>query len=110
LFRPVFFRLDAERVHELGIGSLRAGLGSRAIRDAVQKRNSADTSMPVERFGLRFRNPLGIAAGFDKNARVVDQLGALGFGFVEAGTVTLREQKGNEKPRLFRLPADNALI
>jgi dihydroorotate dehydrogenase len=61
-------------------------------------------------FGLRFANPLGIAAGFDKNGVVVDQLASLGFGFVEVGTVTYRPQPGNPRPRLFRLPADHALI
>jgi dihydroorotate dehydrogenase len=67
-------------------------------------------SDPVERFGLTFPNPLGMAAGFDKNGAVVDQLADLGFGFVEVGTVTLEPQPGNEKPRLFRLPEDKALI
>ena len=64
----------------------------------------------IERFGLKFSNPLGIAAGFDKNGVVVNQLAALGFGFVEAGTVTYEPQPGNTKPRLFRLPKDQALI
>src|SRR5690606_22360445 len=64
----------------------------------------------TEVFGLRFANPLGMAAGFDKNAVASDGLARLGFGFVETGTVTIRPQPGNEKPRLFRLPKDNALI
>jgi dihydroorotate dehydrogenase len=65
---------------------------------------------PIERFGLRFASPIGLAAGFDKNGHVVDQLASLGFSFVEVGTVTLKQQPGNPKPRLFRLPEDNALI
>jgi dihydroorotate dehydrogenase len=64
----------------------------------------------LERFGLKFRNPLGIAAGFDKNGRVVNQLASLGFGFVEVGTVTFEPQPGNPKPRLFRLPDEGALV
>ena len=64
----------------------------------------------LKRFGLEFANPIGLAAGFDKNGRVADALSALGFGFVEVGTVTNEPQSGNEKPRLFRLPADHGLI
>ncbi len=66
--------------------------------------------MPVKVFGLEFPNPLGLAAGFDKNGVAVNALAALGFGFVEVGTVTFRPQKGNPKPRLFRLLDDGALI
>lgn len=110
IFRPIFFRLDPENVHELGITALRVGLGTKPARGAALRRWSTDDAAAVERFGLSFANPLGVAAGFDKNARVVDQLAALGFGFVETGTVTLRQQPGNDKPRMFRLPADKALI
>jgi dihydroorotate dehydrogenase len=74
------------------------------------KRLFAVPAIPKERWGLRFRNPLGIAAGFDKNARMVPFLAALGFGFVEVGTVTLRAQPGNPRPRLFRDPPHRALI
>jgi dihydroorotate dehydrogenase len=111
LIRPALFRLPPEIAHELGIDALRFGLGSGAAR-SVANRIYAPTFEfgPVERFGLKFANPLGIAAGFDKNGVVVDQLAAIGFGFTEVGTVTLRPQPGNKKPRLFRLPADNALI
>jgi dihydroorotate dehydrogenase len=63
-----------------------------------------------EVFGLKFKNPVGLAAGFDKNAELIAEMGALGFGFVEVGTVTPLPQPGNPKPRMFRLPADNALI
>ncbi len=94
----------------MGIDSLRVGLGSEFAQRIAAKRFAADSAGEVERFGLTFKNPFGIAAGFDKNGVVVNQLASLGFGFVEVGTVTFHPQKGNEKPRLFRLPEDKALI
>jgi dihydroorotate dehydrogenase len=105
IIRPLLFRLSPETAHEVGIEAMKLGLSSWAAPagDAVDFGE-------IERFGLKFRSPLGMAAGFDKNGVVVDQLGALGFGFVEVGTVTFDPQKGNEKPRLFRLPEDKALI
>jgi dihydroorotate dehydrogenase len=103
LIRPALFALDAERAHELGVKALQLGLAS----PFYMRREDL---LPVERFGLKFPNPIGIAAGFDKNALVFDQLAKLGFGFMEVGTVTLKPQTGNEKPRLFRLPQDEALI
>ncbi|HEY2867627.1 MAG TPA: quinone-dependent dihydroorotate dehydrogenase [Pyrinomonadaceae bacterium] len=108
--RPMLFRVDAERAHELGIKALRLGLVPRPrIGDDVLAR-IREICGPIRRFGLEFSNPLGIAAGFDKNAIIVNQLAALGFGHVEIGTVTSEPQPGNEKPRLFRLPDDRALI
>jgi len=104
LIRPVMFRLDAERAHELGVEALGLGLGS-----VFSSEVNAEFG-EIERFGLKFTSPIGMAAGFDKNGVVVNQLAALGFGFVEVGTVTLKRQAGNEKPRLFRLPEDKALI
>ena len=104
LLRPLMFRLDAETAHEIGIESMRLGLSGLFY-------GGTDESFgDIERFGLRFSSPLGIAAGFDKNGIVVNQLAALGFGFVEVGTVTFEPQKGNPKPRMFRLPEDGALI
>ncbi|MGH9947535.1 MAG: quinone-dependent dihydroorotate dehydrogenase [Pyrinomonadaceae bacterium] len=103
--RPLMFKLDAEGAHEMGIKALEMGLASPFYCDSA-----AGGLGPIERFGLRFANPIGIAAGFDKNGVAVEQLSRLGFGFVEVGTVTLKPQKGNEKPRLFRLPKDQALI
>lgn len=97
--------MDAERAHELGISALRTGLASPFY--------PADPSFgfePIELFGLQFKNPFGIAAGFDKNGVVVEQLASLGFAFVEVGTVTARPQPGNPKPRMFRLPERRALI
>src|SRR5688572_2482436 len=92
LIRPVMFRLDAETAHDLGMFALRTGLvpGSEPARAS-----SDDPSLEIKRFGLNFENPVGMAAGFDKNGIVVDQLAGLGFGFVEVGTVTLRPQQGN---------------
>ena len=104
------FRLDAESAHELAIESLRLALASETSQRIAAERFESNSFPELERFGLRFRSPIGIAAGFDKNGIVFNQLAALGFGFVEVGTVTLRPQKGNEKPRLFRLPEDQALI
>ena len=102
--RPVMFGLDAERAHELGLEALRLGLAAPFANGVASKFGE------VERFGLKFANPLGIAAGFDKNGVVVNQLASLGFGFVEVGTVTFEPQPGNSKPRMFRLPDDRALI
>ncbi|MEP7212719.1 MAG: quinone-dependent dihydroorotate dehydrogenase [Acidobacteriota bacterium] len=110
LIKRSLFRLPAETAHNLGIAALRVGLGTRAARTIAERRFGFDSPETLQRFGLKFNNPLGMAAGFDKNGVVVDQLAAIGFGFVEVGTVTFRPQKGNDKPRLFRLPEDNALI
>lgn len=110
LIRPALFRLDAERAHELGIEALRLGLAAPFAPGPASVPFESGQFQDLERFGLKFPNPLGMAAGFDKNAVVVDRLAALGFGFVEVGTVTYEPQKGNEKPRLFRLPQDHALI
>ncbi len=101
------FGLEAERAHELGMKLLRSGVGGWF----AEPDPSVDPDvLAVERFGLKFKNPLGVAAGFDKNGVAVEQLADLGFGFVEVGTVTLHPQSGNEKPRMFRLPQDRALI
>jgi len=111
LVRPALFALNPETAHEFGIDALRFGLGTAAARNVASRLYGSEFSFgPIERFGLRFANPLGIAAGFDKNGVAVDALAALGFGFVEVGTVTLRPQTGNPKPRLFRLVEDGALI
>jgi len=108
IVRPVLFQLDAETAHEFGVMALRLGLGGSRPSSHSAEQNAVFGS--IERFGLKFTNPLGVAAGFDKNGLVVDQLADLGFGFVEVGTVTFRTQPGNPKPRLFRLPQDRALI
>ncbi|KRE89521.1 dihydroorotate dehydrogenase (quinone) [Frateuria sp. Soil773] len=106
LLRPLLFALDAETAHRLTLYGLgvahRSGLG-RFV--AVPP-----DDVPVTAFGIRFPNPVGLAAGLDKNADHLDALGALGFGFVEVGTVTPRPQPGNDRPRMFRLPAHEAVI
>jgi len=110
LIRPLLFNLSPERAHEFGIEALKIALSSKSAQDFAAKHFACEMFGEIERFGLKFKNPLGIAAGFDKNGVVVNQLSALGFGFVEVGTVTFKPQKGNEKPRLFRLPEEKALI
>lgn len=105
LIRPALFALDAEVAHELGMKGLRSGF-SRSFAGKAPKFDLG----PIQRFGLQFSNPLGMAAGFDKDGVAVNQLADLGFGFVEVGTVTLKAQPGNPKPRVFRLPKDKALI
>lgn len=110
LIRPAMFGLDAEAAHEFAVRSLQLGLSTEIAQRMAARRFASESFGPMERFGLKFANPLGVAAGFDKNGIVVNHLAALGFGFVEVGTVTFQPQKGNEKPRLFRLPEDEALI
>ena len=110
VIRPLLFKFPPETAHEFGIEALKVGLNSKFAQNLAAKKFSGEAFGELSRFGLNFENPLGVAAGFDKNGRVVNQLGALGFGFVEVGTVTFHPQKGNEKPRLFRLPQDKALI
>jgi len=102
LFDQALTRLDAERAHHLGFRALRAA--------APVGRRLPVPGPPVEAMGLHFPNRLGLAAGFDKNAVGIDGLAALGFGHVEVGTVTGRPQPGNPQPRLFRLPADRAVV
>ncbi len=110
LIRSVLFKTPPETAHEFGIEALKLGLSSKLARDFAAKQFACNEFGELKRFGLTFKNPLGIAAGFDKNGKVVNHLAALGFGFVEVGTVTFEAQRGNEKPRLFRLPEDKALI
>ncbi len=110
IIRPILFKTPTETAHEFGIQALKVGLNSKFAQDFASRRFNVESFGELERFQLKFKNPLGMAAGFDKNGTVVNQLAALGFGFVEVGTVTFNPQKGNEKPRLFRLPQDAALI
>ena len=108
LVRPILFSLPPETSHELGLHSLSI-LRPRFINELVAKRFSSPLN-PITRFGLSFRNPVGLAAGFDKDGVALQPLAALGFGFIEAGTVTYHPQPGNPLPRLFRLSEDQALI
>jgi dihydroorotate dehydrogenase len=106
LLRPLLFALDAETAHEVTLKLLNAaymsGL-SKLVYPSVSDK-------PVNVMGLTFKNPVGLAAGLDKNGDYIDALAALGFGFIEIGTVTPRPQSGNPKPRLFRLPEHQAII
>jgi len=106
LARPFLFGLDPEAAHDLTIASL--SMTQRSPLKWAYARSRVDD--PVQVAGLNFPNRVGLAAGLDKNARCIDGLGAMGFGFVEVGTVTPLAQPGNPKPRLFRLPAARALI
>lgn len=102
LVRPFLFALPAETSHDLTLAMLRSPLAGLMAQQVPEK--------PVEVMGLRFPNPVGLAAGLDKNGACLDGLARLGFGFLEIGTVTPRPQAGNEKPRMFRLPAARAVI
>jgi dihydroorotate dehydrogenase len=111
LLRPLLFLLPAELAHRLGSALLRC-LGARPrLRRLTRARLAPPLpELASERFGLRFENPVGLAAGFDKEGRTVSGLFALGFGFIEVGTLTPRPQPGNPPPRLFRSVRDQALI
>lgn len=108
LFR-LLRRLDPEFTHHAGVAVLKA-LGLPGIRQLLETRNIDDPRLARRVMGLDFAHPFGLAAGFDKDAEVIAGLGAVGFGHVEVGTVTPRPQPGNPSPRLFRLPADQALV
>lgn len=107
--RPLLFRLDPEQAHQLTLGLLRFTGAFAPARIAVGKLLEAP-ARPVNAFGLTFRNPVGLAAGYDKDALAWRGLAALGFGHIEVGTVTLHPQPGNPKPRVFRLVEDRGVI
>ena len=111
LLRPLLFQMHAETAHVLTATALERLLATSAVRSAVRQRFVVeDPALQVERWGISFPNPVGLAAGFDKAGTSFNALGALGFGFVEIGTVTALPQPGNPRPRLFRLPEDAALL
>ena len=111
LLKPLLFRADPETVHDLAMRGLEAiSRHPGALRVVRATCGLEDERLAVQCFGLRFPNPVGLAAGFDKNARAVPAWLALGFGSVEVGSVTALAQPGNDKPRLFRLPQDRAVI
>ena len=101
--RPILFRLPPETAHELALHSL-------SLLPARIFAKPSIPGIPITRFGLSFQNPVGLAAGFDKNGVALQSLAALGFGFIEAGTVTYQPQPGNPRPRLFRLSEYQALV
>lgn len=111
LAKPLLFRLDAERAHDLTLGALRLASHSELLPHALHRACAhADPRLITRAFGLTFPNPLGLAAGLDKNGVAVPALAALGFGSVEVGSVTAQAQAGNPRKRLFRLVEDEALI
>lgn len=111
LLKPLLFTLPPERAHYTATAALQRLCSYRLLAQAVEKIYSVrHPSLERTLFGLRFPNPVGLAAGFDKDARWIEPLARLGFGFVEVGTITPKPQPGNEAPRLFRLKSDHALI
>ena len=104
--RPLLFKLDPEIAHRLTL----YGLGVAQRSGFAHRVATPPADLPVNVFGIRFPNPVGLAAGLDKNAEHLDALDALGFGFIEVGTVTPLPQPGNDKPRMFRLPQHEAII
>ncbi len=110
LVRPALFRLDPEKAHLLGLQALRAVGASRHLAAALRASLIGSGRKPVRVLGLAFEHGLGLAAGFDKNARALWGLYALGFGFVEVGSVSARPWPGNLRPRVFRVPRERALI
>ena len=111
ILRPLLFRLDPERAHHLTLRLLRLAGAFAPVRAALRSLFCVtDPALGVNAFGLEFPNPLGLAAGYDKDGAALAGLACLGFGHVELGTVTPRPQPGNPRPRIFRLPEDQALI
>ena len=104
LARPILFRFDAEKAHHFTLNSLRTA-------DKLGLLPKVDShTRPTELMGLQLPNPVGLAAGLDKNGECIDAFAALGFGFVEIGTVTPKPQPGNPQPRLFRVPEHQGII
>lgn len=111
LFRLVVQRIDAERAHRVSLRALRVLTGTSAVRRALRRLlGPKDPALEVQVWGRTFPSPLGLAAGMDKEATAFDGFGALGFGFVEVGTVTPRPQEGSPRPRVCRLPGERAVL
>ncbi len=109
--KPLLFSMGPEKAHSVAMNGLKIMHATPGISGLIGSiSNDPCFDRPVELFGLKFMNPIGLAAGFDKDAKYVDPLSELGFGFIEIGTLTPKEQSGNPKPRLFRIPGDKALI
>ncbi|RZL13359.1 MAG: quinone-dependent dihydroorotate dehydrogenase [Pedobacter sp.] len=112
LIKPIFFKFDPEKVHHFVVKRLkwfheRFPLGQTILRSSFDFKVKG---LEREVFGIKFKNPVGLAAGFDKNGEYIEALSDIGFGFIEVGTVTPLPQPGNDKPRMFRLEADKAII
>lgn len=111
VIRPLFFKFDPEEVHHFTFKSLKVLFKIPGISSFIKQNHQInDPKLEREVFGLKFKNPVGLAAGFDKDAKLYKELDGLGFGFIEIGTVTPKPQPGNEKKRLFRLEKDQAII
>ena len=111
LLRPILFLLSPEKIHSLVISFIKIGFKIPGVKWIIKKRLSVDhPSLHRSILGLEFKNPIGFAAGFDKNAEVYEDFSSFGFSFIEIGTVTPKPQSGNPKPRSFRLKKDKALI
>lgn len=111
ILRPLLFKFDPEKVHHFTFDSLKTLFKLPGVSGLVKQHyDIEDRRLEREVFGLKFKNPVGLAAGFDKNAQLYKELDSLGFGFIEIGTVTPKPQEGNEKKRLFRLLEDGAII
>ena len=111
LIKPIFFLFDPETIHHFVFGTLKFVNKIPGVSALIRSMYLVeDKRLERELFGLKFKNPVGLGAGFDKDAKLIDELANLGFGFIEIGTITPLAQSGNDLPRLFRLPADEALI
>jgi dihydroorotate dehydrogenase len=111
ILRPILFKVDAEKAHHFSVRSAQLLMKLPGLRSLAKSYFRVDhPSLEREVFGLKFKNPIGLAAGFDKNAEYTDEMEAFGFGFVEIGTLTPKGQPGNPKKRIFRLSKDQALI
>ena len=108
--RSILFLLPAETAHYFSMNLLKLACSIPPFKKFISNLFCYKNPSRTQVFGLNFKNQVGLGAGFDKNARYLRELETLGFGFIEIGTVTPRPQSGNDKPRLFRLPKDNALI
>ena len=110
LVRNILFWFDAEKVHYFSMNVFVFFCKIPFVKSYLKKVFTPEKGLPANFFGITFSNPVGLAAGFDKNAKYLRELEVLGFGFIEIGTVTPLPQEGNERPRLFRLPKDKAII
>ena len=111
IVKPIFFSMDPETAHHRVTGGLRSFSKIWRAKSLLKSLYTVnDSRLEREVFGLKFKNPVGLAAGFDKNAEYIAEMAGMGFGFIEIGTVTPRPQPGNDKPRMFRLVEDEALI
>lgn len=111
IIKPILFKKEPENAHHFTFSWIKRTFNLPLIRPGIKSFfHYENPILEKEVFGLKFKNPVGLAAGFDKDAKLIDEMALLGFGFIEIGTLTPRPQEGNPQPRLFRLPKDEALI